>query len=60
MVIEPLMSPGDVARVLGVTSAHVRQLDDELEPIRLPNGHRRYRVDAVQKLAKKRTTPRAG
>jgi hypothetical protein len=51
--LEFIVSSGDAARALGVTSARVRQLA-ELAYIRLPNGARRYRLDDVRKLVEKR------
>jgi DNA-binding transcriptional MerR regulator len=44
-----MMRPGEVARLLGVTTATVAAMPD-LHPVRLPSGHRRYRRDEVEKL----------
>ena len=54
MKFEPLMPIADVARAAGISTERVRQLDDELKPVRLPNGHRRYRASAVEALIAKR------
>jgi hypothetical protein len=48
------MSSGDVSRVLGVTDERVRQLDEELQPVRLPNGQRRYDPRVVARVANAR------
>lgn len=49
-----LMVTSDVARRLGIGDDAVRKLDKHLQPIRLPNGHRRYAIEAVEALAQKR------
>lgn len=51
------MPIADVAQVLGVSTNRVRQLDDELEPIRV-GRFRRYeprRVEAVAKARERQT-----
>jgi hypothetical protein len=45
---------GDVARELERSTARVAQLDDELEPLRGPNGWRRYDPKIVAKYIAKR------
>ena len=54
------LPPGDAARFLGVSPDYLRKLDGELQPVRLPNGHRRYRVAVVEKFAAKRAAARRG
>jgi hypothetical protein len=54
---EKLLQIGEVARRLGVAASTVRRLDDELQPIR-PNpnrGHRRYRLDLIERHLKRST-----
>jgi hypothetical protein len=46
-----MMSSTDVASVLGLTKARVRQLDDELKPLRLKNGWRSYEPTRVALVA---------
>ena len=53
-IAKHLMTVADVARVLELGPDRVRALDSELAPIRLPNGHRRYSVEAVERYASKR------
>lgn len=48
------MSTGDVARVLGVTDETVRARDDELKPVRRPNGRRYYDPRIVERVANAR------
>jgi DNA-binding transcriptional MerR regulator len=48
------MTTGDVARVLGVTDETVRQYDEELQPVRRPNGRRYYRPADVERVANAR------
>jgi hypothetical protein len=48
------MSSGDVGRVLGVTDERVRQLDDQLKPIRRANGRRYYDPRVVESVANER------
>lgn len=48
------MIVGDVAATLGVSTTRVKQLDDELQPIRGRNGHRRYDPSVVAAVAAKR------
>lgn len=45
---------GDVARLAKLSCDRIVQLDDELEPERAPNGHRRYSVARVQSFLSKR------
>jgi hypothetical protein len=54
------MTTADVARVLDLGNDRIRQLDDELEPIRLPNGARRYDPRRIESFAKKRARNVAG
>jgi DNA-binding transcriptional MerR regulator len=49
------MITGDVARVLGLSVDRIKELDDELQPIRLPNGHRRYDPAIVARVAERRS-----
>jgi DNA-binding transcriptional MerR regulator len=49
-----LMPVGDVARALGLSIQSVKNLDDELKPIRLDSNHRRYDPAQVQRYAAKR------
>lgn len=50
------MSPGDVARALGVSTERVRQLDDVLLPVRLIGSrHRRYDPAVVREVAASRS-----
>lgn len=44
----------DACRVLGLTDNRLRQLDDVLRPLRLPNGHRRYRSSDLQRFVNER------
>lgn len=53
-IAKHVMVPGDVARALGVTVRRVRQLDDELHPVQLDSGHRRYNPAVVARVAKRR------
>lgn len=48
------MSTGDVARALGVTDETVRAHDDELQPVRRPNGRRYYNPRIVERVANAR------
>ena len=48
------MSPGDVARVLGVTATWVRTMDRDLKPVRNESGVRRYDPVVVARVATKR------
>lgn len=45
------MTTGDVARALGLSVARINQLDEKLQPARLPNGHRRYDPAQVERFA---------
>lgn len=47
------MITGDVARVLGVSTERVRQLDEQLQPVRVGNA-RRYDPAVVDRVAKSR------
>ena len=48
----PLLTCQQVASALSVTTRTVRQwANDGIEYTRLPGGHRRFRVEAVEKLA---------
>jgi len=48
------LTTADTARALGVSSERVRQLDAELQPVRLANRQRRYNPDLVVAFAQKR------
>lgn len=53
---EPRLVIGEAARFLGLSTARVRQLDDELRPEFI--GERKfrvYRLDAVEAYARKRS-----
>ena len=52
------MTSGDVGRVLNVTDERVRQLDDELKPIRRENGRRYYDPKVVAEVAERRLRAR--
>lgn len=54
---EKLM-PGEVARIFGVTTKTVAAMD-ELNPIVLPSGHRRYLKSEVDALVEKRAAEKA-
>lgn len=54
MIPKHLMTPGDAARVLGVTPTWVRTMDKQLKPVQLENGHRRYDPEVVARVAEKR------
>jgi hypothetical protein len=46
---EVLISPGDAARMVGVSSTWLRTLDDRLRPVfDKKNGRRSYRLDLVE------------
>jgi hypothetical protein len=49
-----VMVTGDVARVLGLGTARVRQMDEVLKPIVLANGERRYDPKTVKQVLKQR------
>lgn len=46
---DALLRPGTVARLLGVSSTRVRQLDRELEPLRLDDESRVYLQSSVDR-----------
>ncbi len=54
-----LLKPKSVARRLGVTPARVRQLDDDLKPLRTECGARFYLADDVERYAARRDARRA-
>jgi hypothetical protein len=54
-----LETPTTVGRTLGVTSARVRQLDEELQPMRTADGRRVYHPATVDRLAAQREFARA-
>lgn len=60
---QALMRPHAVARRLGLSAARVRQMDDELKPVRTDDGFRLYHPDEVERVAAaredRRTTWRA-
>jgi hypothetical protein len=49
-----LLDPIAVGRLLGVSSARVRQLDAELRPLRTASGRRIYQRAAVERYAQAR------
>lgn len=55
-----LLKPQSVARRLGVSAARVRQLDDELKPMRTEDGSRLYAADDVERFAALRDVKRGG
>ncbi|MBV8762266.1 MAG: hypothetical protein JO257_33555 [Deltaproteobacteria bacterium] len=57
-VSEYTMHVGDVARALNVTTERVRQLDDELQPVRI-GRFRRYNPAIVESVMERRAAPRA-
>ena len=54
------MPISDVARMLGLSTDRVAQLDAELRPIRLPDGRRdrRYDPKVVERVARQRAARR--
>lgn len=46
------LRPKEVADILGVNKTTLRRMEDrgELHPIRLPNGHRRYRAEEIERI----------
>lgn len=46
----PLLRPCSVARRLGVSTARVRQMDDDLRPLFTEDGARLYRVADVDRV----------
>lgn len=56
--VQDKLMPGDVARLLGVTTKTVAAIPD-LHPIVLPSGHRRYLKEEVEALLQKRHTSKA-
>lgn len=56
MTLSPFtMTVGDTAKALNLSQTRLRQLDDELQPQRLPSGQRRYNPDLVVAYAKRRS-----
>jgi DNA-binding transcriptional MerR regulator len=45
---------GDVAELFRVSTTRIRQLDELLQPIRKPNGARRYSRDIVEQVLRDR------
>ncbi|HYD83755.1 MAG TPA: MerR family transcriptional regulator [Opitutus sp.] len=50
-----MLTIGDVAKALGLSTARVNQLDAVLRPVRRENGHRRYAAADVERLMKERS-----
>lgn len=48
------MTTADVAEAFGVSVVRIRQLDSELQPVRRPNGHRRYDPRVVEQVLARR------
>lgn len=57
-IAKHVMTPGDVARVLGVSPDWVRTMDRDLKPVKIENGHRRYDPTVVERVAKRRAAVR--
>ncbi len=54
------LTPHDVGRILGVTATRVRQLDDQLRPMKTAGrGARFYEAEAVERFMKERDAARA-
>lgn len=57
---ELLISTSAAARILGLCSERVRQMDAELEPLKTASGHRLYSPERVRALAEQRAAKRGG
>jgi hypothetical protein len=53
-----LISQTAAAERLGLSTKRVRELDDELRPIRVEGGSRVYRADAVDAVVRERAAAR--
>ncbi len=53
------MSTADVARELGLSVERIRQLDEDLCPVRLGSRHRRYDPKIVERVARQRSAEAA-
>ena len=49
-----LLTSGEAAKVLGLSDERIRQLDDDLRPVRTAGGQRIYLRAAVEALAEQR------
>jgi DNA-binding transcriptional MerR regulator len=45
-----LLKPAEVARRLGVSPSTLRTWDRRLHVVKLPSGHRRYRLEDVERI----------
>jgi hypothetical protein len=59
MIPKHTMTAGDVARVVVMTVPGVHLHDEDLQPIRLANGHRRYDPKLVERFVRARQRVRA-
>ncbi len=50
-----LIRPGEAAKMLGVTTQTLKNMEDRgiLTTIRLPGGHRRYKISEIEAILNK-------
>lgn len=57
--LHAMMTTGDVVRATRLSPDRIRDLDDVLQPEKLPSGHRRYRVVNVERFLRQRAKRKA-